>query len=274
MRALSMGAADYVTKPETLRGTSAADDFRRELVDKVKALAFARRKRTGQPAPFARADVPAAPVLDPKGGQSFSLRPLVRFEPAVLAIGSSTGGPQALLEVMRHLGPTLNVPVVITQHMPPTFTAILAEHIAQTSGRPAMEGKAGEILKPGCVYVAPGGYHMELVPDRGRVVIALNDRDPENYCRPAVDPLFRTVAQCFGGRTLALVLTGMGHDGREGARAIVAAQGTVVAQDEASSVVWGMPGAVATAGLCSAVWPLDRIGPQLKSLLGGGARAS
>jgi two-component system chemotaxis response regulator CheB len=166
------------------------------------------------------------------------------------------------------------VPVIITQHMPPTFTAILAEHLAQASGRPAAEGKTGDVLTPGSIYVAPGGHHMEIVRDRGRVTIALNDRPPENFCRPSVDPLFRSVAQIYGQRALALVLTGMGSDGREGGRAIVAAQGTVVAQDEASSVVWGMPGAVAMAGLCSAVWPLDRIGPQLKSLLAGGARAS
>jgi len=137
-----------------------------------------------------------------------------------------------------------------------------------------MEGKSGEALKPGTIYVAPGGHHMELVGDRGRTTIQLNDGPPENYCRPSVDPLFRSVAHIFGPRALALILTGMGSDGREGSRSIVGAQGVVVAQDEASSVVWGMPGAVAMAGLCSAVWSLDKIGPQIRSMLTGGGRAS
>jgi two-component system chemotaxis response regulator CheB len=275
LRALSMGAADYVTKPETLRGASTADDFRRELVEKVKALAVARRNRGHLPLPATRPDLPVLAVAGQRAAHTFTLRPMPRFEPAVLAIGSSTGGPQALLEVMRGLGPALNhIPVVITQHMPPTFTSILAEHIGHASGRPCTEGKTGDVLKPGSIYVAPGGHHMELVSDRGKTIVTLNDNPPENFCRPSVDPLFRSVAQIFGARSLALVLTGMGVDGREGGRAIVAAHGAIVAQDEATSVVWGMPGAVAMAGLCSAVWPLDKIGPQIRSLLGGGGRAT
>ena len=277
MRALAMGAADYVTKPETLRGATAAEDFRRELVEKVKALAIARRnkdQRALAPEAVARsARVPGLPEPKP-AGQSFALRPMPHIDPAIIAIGSSTGGPHALMEVMRALGPSLSVPVVITQHMPATFTAILAEHIGQASKRPCVEGRGGEILKPGCVFVAPGGRHMELVQDRqGAVTIVLNDNPPENFCKPSVDPLFRSVAQIYGKRALGLVLTGMGHDGREGGRAIVQAEGVVVGQDEASSVVWGMPGAVATAGLCSAVWPLDKIGPEIRAMLGGGGRA-
>jgi two-component system chemotaxis response regulator CheB len=283
LRALAMGAADYVTKPESLRGATAAEDFRRELVEKVKALAVARRnkeQRSLAPQSQTQASAQASGreprtniLVEPK--HSFTLRPLPPLmDPGVLAIGSSTGGPQALLDVMRALGPSLSVPVVITQHMPPTFTALLAEHLGQAAKRPCAEGRTGDVLKPGSIFVAPGGQHMELFQDRnGAVSIQLNDRPPENFCKPAVDPLFRSAAQIYGRRALALVLTGMGHDGREGGRAIVQADGVVVAQDEASSVVWGMPGAVALAGLCSAVWPLDRIGPEIKAMLGGGGRA-
>jgi len=273
LRALAMGAADYVTKPETLRGAASAEDFRRELVEKVKALALAKRNRAHQPLPSARPEHQAT-LPEAKAQHSFQLRPMPRIDPAILAIGSSTGGPQALLEVMRAIGPNLHVPVVITQHMPATFTSILAEHLGNAAGKPAMEGKSGEVLKPGTIYVAPGGHHMELAGDRGKTTIQLNDNPPENYCRPSVDPLFRSVAHIFGSRALALILTGMGSDGREGSRSIVGAQGVVVAQDEASSVVWGMPGAVAMAGLCSAVWSLDKIGPQIRSMLTGGGRAS
>lgn len=280
LRALAMGAADYVTKPGTLRGAAAADEFRRELVEKVKALAIARRARERRAlapeAPGAASVLrdAAIPVQRP-GGQSFTLRPMRAIDPAILAIGSSTGGPQALMDVIRVIGPALTVPVVITQHMPATFTAILADHIAQAAKRPCTEGRAGDIVKPGRIFVAPGGQHMELVQDRGgAVTIALNDKPPENFCKPSVDPLFRSVADIYGNRALALVLTGMGHDGREGVRAIVRNDGIVIGQDEATSVVWGMPGAVAMAGLCSAVWPLERIGPEIKMMLGGGGRAS
>ena len=277
LRALAMGAADYVSKPETLRGATAAEDFRLELVEKVKALAVARRNKEQRvlfrQGPAARG--PRAMALpEAKPGQSFPLRPMPHIDPAIIAIGSSTGGPQALIELMRAIGPALTVPVVITQHMPATFTAILAEHLGQAAKRPSTEGRAGDVLRAGSIFVAPGGRHMELVQDRNGVAIALNDKPPENFCKPSVDPLFRSVAQIYGKRALAVILTGMGHDGREGARAIVQTDGVVIAQDEATSVVWGMPGSVAMAGLCSGVWPLDRIGPEIKTMLGGGGRAT
>ena len=276
LRALAMGAADYITKPETLGGVTAAEDFRREIVEKVKALAIARRKKDQHalaPEPLARS---LRGGLPGESKQSISLRPMpLRPNPAILAIGASTGGPQALIDVMRVLGPALRVPVVITQHMPATFTAILADHIGRAAGRPCSEGREGEVLRPGNIFVAPGGQHMELAQDRqGAVSIALNDGAPENFCKPSVDPLFRSVARIYGNRALALVLTGMGHDGREGGRAIAGADGVIVAQDEATSIVWGMPGAVATAGLCSAVWPLTRIGVEIRAMLEGHRRAS
>ena len=281
LRALAMGAADYVAKPESLRGGATAEDFRRELVDKVKALAISARRRSGGGVP-AMQTAPVIPYSAPvKSGGTIaspaasSLRPFSREKPAILAIGSSTGGPQALMSVLAALAPDLSVPVVVTQHMPATFTALLAEHLSKATNRPCAEGRDGDVLAPGSVMIAPGGQHMELVKDNAQQVrVALNTNPPENYCRPSVDPMFRSVARIYGPRVLGLVLTGMGSDGREGSRAVVAAGGAIVAQDEATSVVWGMPGAVAAAGLCSAILPLGQIASELKRVIGGGARAA
>jgi len=159
--------------------------------------------------------------------------------------------------------------VLITQHMPPTFTTILAEHLARATGRAAHEPCEGEPVRAGAIYVAPGGRHMEVAGHDGMAVIALADGPPVNFCKPAVDPLLASAARVWGAASLAVILTGMGVDGRQGAASIVAAGGSVIAQDEPTSVVWGMPGAVTRAGLCSAVLPLDRIAPKLVQLYAG-----
>jgi two-component system, chemotaxis family, protein-glutamate methylesterase/glutaminase len=190
--------------------------------------------------------------------------------PRALLIGSSTGGPQALMTLVAELGPVIDrFPVLITQHMPPTFTTILAEHLARSSHRPAHEAIDGEIVKPGHIYVAPGGRHMRVTRQGADAVIALDDGPPVNFCKPAVDPLFSSAINVWHGGVLALVLTGMGSDGMRGGKEIVAAGGNVIAQDEASSVVWGMPGAVANAGICAAVLPLAKIAPKLVRLFSG-----
>jgi len=279
MRALAMGAADYVTKPESLRGSTSVEDFRRELTEKVRTLGTAYRRRHGGSAPSAperpatassaRTALVSAPACAP------ALRPFSHEKPAIIAIGSSTGGPQALMTVLSKLSSDITLPIVVTQHMPATFTALLAEHLARAANRPCAEGQDGDIVRPGTITVAPGGQHMELQKSGAHgLSITLNSNPPENFCRPSVDPLFRSIARIFGARAFGLVLTGMGADGREGARAIVAAGGSVVAQDEATSVVWGMPGAVATAGLCSAILPLGQIAPELKKIMGGSGRAA
>ena len=159
--------------------------------------------------------------------------------------------------------------MVITQHMPATFTAILAEHIQSATNRPAKEASTGDVLQPGHIYVAPGDYHLTVASDDAVRAIRLNQDPPENFCRPAVDPMFRSIARVYGPSALAVVLTGMGADGREGGRVLVDAGGTMIAQDEATSVVWGMPGAVATAGLASMVLPLEKIGPAVSRLIKG-----
>lgn len=281
MRALAAGAADYLTKPGATALTS-AEEFKRELLAKVKAIGQARRRAAGlaspHPSPAQRAASPQAheaifePAPEPRRGV-VALRQAGRELPEILAIGSSTGGPQALFKVLGALKGALRQPILITQHMPATFTTILAEHVARASGYPSAEGVDGEPVRGGRIYVAPGDFHMTVEPnERGEKVIRLSKNPPENFCRPSVDPMLRSLAAAYGGRVLTLILTGMGHDGLGGARAVIAAGGTLVAQDEATSIVWGMPGAVATAGLCSAVLPLDEIAPLIGRLTARTAR--
>jgi two-component system, chemotaxis family, protein-glutamate methylesterase/glutaminase len=188
----------------------------------------------------------------------------------VLLIGSSTGGPQALNVVVAQLGGVIDrAPVLITQHMPPTFTTILAEHLARASSRPAHEAIDREPVLPGRIYVAPGGRRMTVERANNQPVIALNDGPPINFCKPAVDPLFASASRVWGAPVLALVLTGMGSDGAHGAADVVAAGGSVIAQDEATSVVWGMPGAAAHAGVCAAVMPLEQIAGRVTRMFAG-----
>jgi two-component system chemotaxis response regulator CheB len=273
LKALSLGAADYIPKPETNRGVTTSATFRRELIEKIRELGGRRRRRrparppAAAPQPAPRAPEPAVPA---PSAAPVRLRPFAPTTPRVLAIGSSTGGPQALTAVVSNLrGLVPRIPVLITQHMPPTFTTILAEHIARAAGCPAHEGIDGEPVAPGTIYVAPGAKHMQAVKRDNGVFIALDDGPLVNYCKPAVDPLFRSVAAAWGGAALALVLTGMGSDGAKGGAEIVAHGGSVIAQDEATSVVWGMPGAAAHAGICSAVLPLDQIAPKIMRLFSG-----
>jgi two-component system chemotaxis response regulator CheB len=268
LKALAQGAADYVTKPGASVLT-AADAFRHELVAKLRALGEARRRAAGAPRPSPAAAKSAGPKSPAPRGPAAApqLRPLPAEVPEVLAIGSSTGGPQALFRVLGALRGSVRQPIFVTQHMPATFTTILAEHLAKASGRPASEGVDGEPVCDGRIYVAPGDFHLTVVPgEGGRKLVRVVKSAPENFCRPSVDPMLRSLADAYGRRVLCTILTGMGHDGLAGCRAVLAAGGAVVAQDEATSVVWGMPGAVATAGLCSAVLPLDEIGPLLHRL--------
>lgn len=260
LRALRMGATDYVTKPSSRQALRQADDFKRDLVAKVVALGG-----RGKPSAARATAKPLngkATVNEAKSS-IISLRDAGKTKPAVLAIGSSTGGPQALTSCIKSITDNITLPILITQHMPPTFTAILATHLGQASGWPCAEAKDGEPVEGGRIYVAPGGMHM-LVESAGlNKVIRLNDDPPENFCKPAVDPMLRSIVEAYGPAVLVLILTGMGADGCAGSKVVVDAGGTVVAQDEESSVVWGMPGAVATNGLCNAVLPLPEIGSKI-----------
>lgn len=293
LKALTLGAADYLPKPDASRGMAAADEFRRELTSKVRSLGQRVLKRglpriastaapvaapapapapvtaerpTGLPAMAAPARIrPTEPKVPEK------LKPYSMTPPAILAVGSSTGGPQALTRLFTEIGPALShIPTVIVQHMPATFTAILAEHVGRAAGRPCKEGTDGTLLEAGRIYVAPGGFHMVLEKQGKDTFIRIQDGEAVNFCKPAVDPMFRTVADIYGRSTLALVLTGMGSDGANGAKVITAAGGSVIAQDEESSVVWGMPGAVVAAGACADILPLGEIGKKVTRIIQGG----
>ena len=250
MRALRLGAADYIAKPSA-GAVGGNNGFREELLGKVCGLARLRR------------------VSGPDNGNAgaWNLRPAPVLVPRLLAIGSSTGGPHALFALIQGIGPNVPVPVVITQHMPASFTPMLAAHIDRLGILPCAEAQDGEPLLPGRIHLAPGDRHL-LVRETGGVLRAhLSADPPENYCRPSADPMLRSASDACGGRVLVTMLTGMGQDGLAGTRHVVENGGVAIAQDEATSVVWGMPGAIARAGLCHAVLPLPRIALKLRELL-------
>lgn len=269
IRALQAGASDYIPKPTAARDLSGTNEFRRELIEKIRSLgAVHKRGRGNRPAgrPARGGAMRAMPKPTPK---PISLRAAGTLPVDVLAIGSSTGGPQALLSLLKGIPTNLRVPVFITQHMPATFTAVLADHIARTTGLACAEAKDGEVVTAGRVYLAPGNFHLIAERKGVQLVARLDSGPPENYCRPSVNPMLRSLARVYGGRVLTAILTGMGSDGLIGGRMIIEAGGTVIAQDEATSVVWGMPGAVATDGICSAVLPLSQMAPYIMKMIGG-----
>ncbi|MCK1641719.1 chemotaxis response regulator protein-glutamate methylesterase [Bradyrhizobium sp. 157] len=275
-KALSLGAADYIPKPESTREATAAETFHHDLIQKIRHLGARARRRASPGASPASApaervrEVSAHPVAAPVAQLPLARRPFSMLAPRVLLIGSSTGGPQALMALVADIGPVIDrFPVLITQHMPPTFTTILAEHLARASRRPAHEAVDGEVVKSGQIYLAPGSRHMRVVRHGADTVIALDDGPPVNFCKPAVDPLFNSAIDVWQGSIMSVILTGMGSDGMRGGKEIVAAGGSVIAQDEATSVVWGMPGAAANAGICAAVLPLNQIAPKLVRLFSG-----
>jgi len=251
IRAMRMGAADYVPKPSTI-GTVDDDAFKRELLQKVKGLAR-QQKKPAQSRARGPIALRAAPPLPAK----------------LLAIGSSTGGPQALFTLVQGLGRGLSVPVVLTQHMPATFTPLLADHLTRLGAMPCSEAHDGESLIAGRIYLAPGDRHLLVESGRAGMRARLTTDKPENFCRPSVDPMLRSATAACDGRVLVAMLTGMGQDGLAGTKLVIEKGGCAIAQDEATSVVWGMPGAVAQAGLCHAVLPLPRIAPKLLEMLKG-----
>jgi two-component system chemotaxis response regulator CheB len=253
--ALSLGANDYVTKPANVGSvTEAMERLERELIPKIKAHC----RHVGYSATnFAKPVVPKTLIPFPS-----AVRP--QAGPIeIVCLGTSTGGPNALAEVFADLPADFPVPIVIVQHMPPLFTAMLAERLTAHSAIPCHEGAEGQLVERGHAYVAPGGRHMEVRRPGLRTVLRLHDGPPENSCRPAVDVLFRSVAAVYGGAVLAVVMTGMGQDGLHGCEVIREKRGHIVVQDEATSVVWGMPGFVANAGYADRIVPLNQIGGEI-----------
>jgi two-component system chemotaxis response regulator CheB len=269
LKALSMGATDYIAKPTTTTELHSTGTFKHDLIEKVVELGRAKRNLPPGELPVRDTKVRRTAFKpEPVASGPITLRKPAILPATFVAIGSSTGGPQALLTVIAGLGADFSLPVLITQHMPATFTGILADHLSKVACREVREARDGDAVRPGCIYVAPGDFHMTAEKDGGNTVIRLNQDPPENFCRPAVDVMLRSLAEVVGNRLLTVMLTGMGHDGLLGGRAVVEAGGTLIAQDKATSVVWGMPGAVAADGLCSAVVPLDAIAKKIRELSG------
>lgn len=249
IKALALGAADYATTPSTIDTPEVATErIRNHLIPKIKALCGLGRMK---------------PL--PLSGSRPALKDRVRFNQSIeiVAIGTSTGGPDALAEVLSWIPSDFPVPIVVVQHMPPVFTRQLAERLANSSAIPVEEGRAGVIISPGRAWIAPGDFHMKVIRADVGWQLNLSHGPPENSCRPAVDVLFRSVAQAYGAGVLGVVMTGMGADGVRGAQDIRDACGEVIIQDEASSVVWGMAGMVHASGLDDAAYPLDRLGPEI-----------
>ncbi|KAA2215305.1 chemotaxis-specific protein-glutamate methyltransferase CheB [Pseudoroseomonas oryzae] len=283
MAALRSGASDYVPKPTASAGGMNDPAFRAELLAKVKGWARVRAAPRAAPAPVVSqpGPLPRPPAyafqVSAAKPRSIGMpagipvrMPGARPRPRLLAIGASTGGLQALAAFVKRLTAPLPLPGVIVQHMPAGFTAMLADHLSRLGGPQAAEARDGEMLRAGRFYVAPGDRHLLVENGPGGMVARLTSGPPENFCRPAVDPMLRSAVRACDGQVLAVILTGMGQDGMLGCKAVAAAGGTVMAQDEASSVVWGMPGAVARAGLAEHLLPPEQLAERVLAQFGAG----
>ncbi len=288
IRALSLGASDYLPKPEANQ-IGGAEAYRDALLEKIRV--FGSPERARQPAmpaqplrPFAQPAPSGPEARTPAGARPVphstrqavavkpTLRPLPmsRTRPEAIIIASSTGGPQALQEVLPNLCKLTTLPIFIVQHMPPTFTQILAAHLDDDCAHHVQEGQDGQIVEPGNVYIAPGGYHMKVSRKTGRPTIELNQDPQVNFCRPAADVLFESAAEVYGGKLAAIVLTGMGSDGAKGLAPMLERGGRTFIQDQESSVVWGMPGSVFNAGFAHSMHPLPKIAGAVGDYLRGG----
>ncbi|HYJ31955.1 MAG TPA: chemotaxis response regulator protein-glutamate methylesterase [Candidatus Binatia bacterium] len=279
--ALWLGADDYATKVSASDLVAASRCVQSELIPKIKALCSddaSAATTTPVPAPTAAAEpvVPAGPPPALRTREALSGRAPGRNagpgRAEIIAVGASTGGPRALATLLERLPRDLAAPIVIVQHMPPLFTRSLAERLDGGTPLRCAEGEDGAVLEPGTVWIAPGNWHMTVAREGSAAVLRLTGEAPENSCRPAADPLFRSVADVYGAGALAVVLTGMGQDGLRGVERIKQRGGAVLVQDEASSVVWGMPGAVAKAGLADRVLPVRDIAAEIARRVASGRR--
>jgi two-component system, chemotaxis family, protein-glutamate methylesterase/glutaminase len=274
--ALTAGASDYVGKPATSAGSidGAFKVLETELIPKIIGLAKRVKLRQAReansldgkspsPAPIPMVSSVEAP-FKPKPIEASSGQLVIPVKPVqAVCIGVSTGGPMALMQVFSQISTPLGVPIFIVQHMPPSFTALLAARLSAAGVITVKEAREGEVAVAGAAYIAPGGFHMTLEKSGTKTIIHLNTEPPENSCRPAVDVLFRAAAEVYGGGVLAVMLTGMGYDGLKGSQVIAAKGGQIIAQDEATSVVWGMPGAVVQAGLANVVLPIEKMSEEI-----------
>jgi two-component system chemotaxis response regulator CheB len=264
LEALSLGADDYVAKVSNEGSLDRSMmRLREQLVPKIKQFFHlpGEARTAVRPAPLAVA-VKAA------DGRVASVRPGTKMRPKVVVIGVSTGGPTALGAILPELPAGFPLPVLVVQHMPPLFTRLLAERLHSACRLPVEEARQGERVEAGKVLIAPGDFHLKVAFNGGAVRVCLDQSPPQNSCRPAVDALFSSVGEAYGGAVIAVILTGMGQDGLRGVEILRAQGASVLAQDEASSVVWGMPGAVVNAGLADRVLPLEQVVPEILRMAG------
>jgi two-component system chemotaxis response regulator CheB len=260
MAGFENGAAEFIQPPSDFTSNKSDVVFANSLSRMIRGLGQARRTEPLRQKPAAL--TPPAPP-----DNNFTLRPFSDARPQVLAIGSSTGGPAALTTLLSALPADFPLPIVITQHMPATFTAVLATTLEKRTGKLAGEGQDDMLLQANRIYIAPGDFHMTFKGRSGDTRICINQDPPVNYCRPSVNPMVTSLASIYSASTLLVILNGMGADGLSGAEKVIEHKGTVIAQDFETSVVWGMPRAVAEAGLCSEVLPLSRIASAINRLL-------
>ena len=274
IQALSKGATDYLPKPEANQ-LGGADAYRDSLISKIRLLGRPEEARRASPAPMPLRPGAMSPNEAPRPAIKIPSKPELRnppprwTRPNVIVVASSTGGPQALQTTLPKICELTDLPILVVQHMPPTFTAILADHLNANCKHKVAEGKHGDWVQRNHVYIAPGGYHMAVEKKGMGAQLVLNQDPQVNFCRPAADVLFNSAARVYGAAISAVVLTGMGHDGCQGVATIVDQGGRSIIQDQASSVVWGMPGSVFNAGLAHSVHPLNEIADAVgKSLQG------
>ncbi len=270
LTALELGASAYSTKPQSSGSmVTALEEVKEDLVSQIKALVRPRSTSTARPSAATRRPRPGSSAPTPPGGNpAMAKRRSSGAQIEAVVVGSSTGGPNALEKFLIGIVKPLPIPIFITQHMPPTFTAVLAKRLNSKVSTTVVEGADGMAAQPGHCYIAPGGFHMRLETSGLNTVLVVEDGPQINSCKPSVEPLFESAARFYGPRLLAVMLTGMGSDGVDGAGKIAANGCSVIAQDEETSVVWGMPGAVAKAGFSTEILPIDEIGPRV-AMLGG-----
>ena len=281
LKCMALGATDYLLKPQSNREVSTSADFRHALIDKIQTFGTRAKGR----ARLRQPETPRIVRKDPDGSGARDhppvthigdaalprMRPVSRVTPRALLIGASTGGPQAVMALLKNIRPVLErIPVLIAQHMPAAFTTMFAEHLSRHAQIDVVQAADGEPVRAGRVYVAPGGRHMRIVQSGNNgPLIKIADDAPVNFCKPSVDVLFDSATELYGQGCLGVVLTGMGVDGAKGALRIAETGGTIFAQDEASSVVWGMPGATVRLGACAAVMPIPQMAPAIARLMSG-----
>ncbi len=259
LEALTLGASDYVTKASNAGSLDhSMARLREELIPKIKQFFVlpGRGRALARPEP---AQVQAASLL----GRLKSVSLSTKVRPKVVAIGVSTGGPAALGAILPQLSAEFPLPILIVQHMPPLFTRFLADRLCSSCRLLVKEASQGDPVAAGKILIAPGDFHLKVAGDRTGTRVCLDQSPPQNSCRPAVDALFSSIGEAYGGAVIAVILTGMGQDGLRGAEILKAQGASILAQDEASSVVWGMPGAVVNAGLADCVLPLDQVVPEI-----------